>query len=70
MLTCLLGAYLAANQEDVFSACIAAVAAMGLAGEIADRPAYGTLTFRAAMVDAISLMTAAQLDGGAKVEYI
>lgn len=70
MLTCLLGAYLAANQEDVFSACIAAVAAMGLAGEIADRPAYGTLSFRAAMVDAISLMTAAQLDGGAKVEYI
>ena len=70
MLTCLLGAYLAANTEDFFTACVAAVAAMGLAGERAYQPGCGTLTFRTALLDAISLMTADILDGGASVEYL
>lgn len=70
MLTCLLGAYLAANPEAVFEACTAAVAAMGLAGELAYEPGCGTLTFRAGLVDAISTMTAEQLDGGARVETL
>ena len=46
MLTCLLGAYLAANPTDSFSASVAAVAEMGLAGELAYQPGEGTLTFR------------------------
>ncbi len=70
MLTCLLGAYLAANPEQPFDACVAAVAEMGLAGELAYQPGCGTLTFRTGLLDAISTMTAEQLDGGARVEYL
>lgn len=70
MLTCLLGAYLAANPEQAFDACVAAVAEMGLAGELAYRPGCGTLTFRTGLLDAISTMTAEQLDGGARIEYL
>lgn len=70
MLTCLLGAYLAANPEHAFDACVAAVAEMGLAGELAYQPGCGTLTFRTGLLDAISTMTAEQLDGGARVEYL
>lgn len=70
MLTCLLGAYLAANTEDTFAASIAAVVEMGLAGEQAYQPGRGTLTFRTALLDAISTMDADALDGGAQVEYL
>ncbi len=70
MLTCLLGAYLAANPEHAFDACVAAVVEMGLAGELAYQPGCGTLTFRTGLLDAISTMTAEQLDGGARVEYL
>lgn len=70
MLTCLLGAYLAANSENAFDACVAAVAAMGLAGEQAYQPGCGTLTFRTALLDAISVMTKDCLEEGAKVEYL
>lgn len=70
MLTCLLGAYLAANGENAFDACVAAVAAMGLAGEQAYQPGCGTLTFRTALLDAISVMTKDCLEEGAKVEYL
>lgn len=70
MLTCLLGAYLAANPEAVFEASVTAVVEMGLAGELAYQPGCGTLTFRTALLDAISTMTADALDGGAKVEYL
>lgn len=70
MLTCLLGAYLAANTEDFFTACVAAVAEMGLAGEMAYQPDRGTLTFRTALLDSISMMTADILDGGARIEYL
>lgn len=70
MLTCLLGAYLAANPEHAFDVCVAAVAEMGLAGELAYQPGCGTLTFRTGLLDAISTMTAEQLDGGARVEYL
>lgn len=70
MLTCLLGAYLAANPENIFEASAAAVVEMGVAGEQAYQPGCGTLTFRTALLDAISTMTADALDGGAKVEYL
>lgn len=67
MLTCLLGAYLAANQGAPLAAATAAVAAMGLAGELAYQPGRGTLSFRTALIDAISTMDGATLDGGARV---
>lgn len=70
MLTCLLGAYLAAAPEAAFEACTAAVAAMGLAGELAYQPGCGTLTFRTGLLDAISTMTAEQLEGGARIAYL
>lgn len=70
MLTCLLGAYLAAGPDSAFAACAAAVAEMGLAGEIAYQPGCGTLTFRTGLVDAISTMTGETLNGGARVAYL
>ena len=70
MLTCLLGAYLAANKTDIFAACAAAVAEMGLAGEMAYQPNCGTLTCRTRLQDAISTMTGNVLDGGAKIEAL
>lgn len=74
MLTCLIGAYLAAEAKkttpDYFSACVAAVAEMGLAGELAYTDGCGTMTFRLRMIDAISTMTAEQLEGGMRIAYL
>lgn len=74
MLTCLLGAYLAAankaGETDLLSVCAAAVAQMGLAGELAYQSGCGTMTFRMRLIDAISTMTAETLEGGARIELL
>lgn len=64
-------AYLVANPENKIKAAAAAVCAMGLAGEIAwknRRPEEGNSTYRNRIIDAICLMTADQLEAGAKYE--
>ena len=66
-------AYLAANPEDPFTATVAAICAMGLAGEIAEKallPGEGSATFGNRIIDAISLMDAATLERGAKYELL
>lgn len=69
MLTCVIGCYLGANA-DPLTAASAAVCAMGLCGEIAAEESQGTASFRTALIDAMSLLTAEQLSGGAQVERL
>jgi len=71
MLSGLTTAFLAVRPDDVTEAAAAAYVMMGLAGEIAHKslaPGQGTGTFRANLVDAISLMDDETLQAGMKVE--
>ena len=72
MLTSMLGAFCGASPEEPFEAACAAVAAMGVAGELAEarrlRNGTGNATFRTDLIDAIFNMTAEQLNGGAHCE--
>lgn len=65
MLTSLIGAFCGAMPEAPFTATCAAIAAMGIAGEMADalrlQKGTGTVTFRADLIDSISTMTEEQL---------
>lgn len=67
----MLTAYLVANPEHTLEASAAAVCAMGLAGEIGYsrmREGEGNSTYRNRIIDAISNMTAEELEQGAKFE--
>ncbi|MEA4891924.1 MAG: hydroxyethylthiazole kinase [Peptococcaceae bacterium] len=72
MLTALIGAFCGANPRRPFEATAAAVAAMGLAGQLAEnrrqKNGTGTATFRNDLIDAVSNMTAEELTGGALIE--
>jgi hydroxyethylthiazole kinase len=72
MLTALIAAFCAANPGAHTKATAAAVACMGLAGETAyakiQQNGGGTGSFRIALIDAISQMTAETLNGGLKIE--
>lgn len=66
-------AFLAANMDDPFTAQVAAICAMGLAGELAEkamRPGEGNATFGNRIIDAISLMDGAALEKGARYELL
>lgn len=66
-------AFLAANMDDPFTATVAAICSMGLAGEIAEKailPGEGNATFGNRIIDAISLMDADTLEKGAKYELL
>lgn len=66
-------AYLVANPENTLEAAAAAVCAMGLAGEIGYRrmkEGDGNSTYRNRIIDAISNMTAEELEKGAKFEIL
>lgn len=70
-LSALTAAALAANPEHALEAAAAAVAAMGLAGEIAwanMEPSDGNATYRNRIIDAINHMDGAALEKGAKYE--
>ena len=70
-LSALLAAYLAANPENPLEAAVAALCAMGLAGELAwDRmqPGDGNATYRCRIIDAIYNMTGEVLEGGARYD--
>lgn len=72
MLTGVIGAYICANPDRVLEATAAAVAVMGLCGELAhnhvERIGGGTGSLRVGIIDQMSLMTEEMLQGGMKVE--
>lgn len=66
-------AFLVANPQAPLEAALAAVCAMGLAGEIAEgrmQPGDGNSTYSDRIIDAISLMDGETLDKGAKYELL
>ncbi len=71
MLSCVTGAFCAANPGRILDAAAAAVAAMGVCGELAQRMLAGedgTATYRTRIIDFMSRLDEAILAGGAKVE--
>lgn len=70
-LSALLGAYLTANPEKPFHAALAAVCAMGLAGQIAHERLTlldGNASYRNYIIDAVFNLTPEDLEKGAKYE--
>lgn len=70
-LSCLAGAFAAANPDRPLEAAAAAVCAMGLCGEVAhDRlgPLDGNGTLRTYLLDAVCRLTPDQLEKGARYE--
>ena len=72
MLTAMIGAFCGAMKEDCFAAACAAMAAMGIAGELAEemrlQKGTGNVTFRADMIDSIFNLTEEQLETKVKME--
>lgn len=72
MLTCVIGAYIGANADNILDATAAAVCAMGYSGELAYEKTVktdgGTSSFRTFLIDYMSKMDAATLNGGIKIE--
>lgn len=72
MLTAVIGAFIGANPGSLLDAAAAAVAAMGLCGELAYRKLCeldgGTGTYRMLLIDAMSRFTARTFKEGAKIE--
>ena len=70
-LSAMIAAYISANPENLFIAVVAAVSAMGYAGEIAYARLSeldGNATYRTHIIDAIYNMTTEMLEKGAKYE--
>lgn len=73
MLSCICAAYAAVNQASMLDATVAAVAGMGLAGEIAEKrmgSRDGNGSFRTYLLDALYRMDGEALEAGAKIERI
>lgn len=68
MLSCLCAAYAAANKDNAIVGVAAAFVLMGLAGETAAAKSPATGSMRTNILDAISNMTAEELEAGAKIE--
>ncbi len=72
MLTSLIGAFCGASPETPFSATVAAMALMGIAGEIAEekrlKNGTGNASFRTDLIDAVFNMTEEQLRKGIRYE--
>ena len=72
MLTSMIGAFVGAAAEDPFTATCAAMAAMGIAGEIAEKKRIkngtGNATFRTDLIDAVFNLTEEELTKGARYE--
>lgn len=73
MLSGVVAAYCVANSENLLDATAAAVAAMGLCGEIGferltETEWSGTSSYRTYMIDAMSLMSDGILEEGMKIE--
>lgn len=73
MLTCLVAAYAAANPEAPLEAVVAAVASMGLAGQIAEGRMTnqdGNAALRSYLIDALFRMDGSALAAGARVSLV
>lgn len=73
MLTCIVAAYAVANPELRLEAVVAAVAGMGVAGEIAAarmQPVDGNASLRTYIIDALFNMSAPALEAVARVEEV
>ena len=74
MLTALIGAFCGGSPAQPLEAALAATAAMGVCGERADerRMANGTgnATFRNDLIDAVSLLTAEELEREARYDEL
>ncbi|MDO4848334.1 MAG: hydroxyethylthiazole kinase [Coriobacteriia bacterium] len=73
MLSAVSGAYVTANPDDTFMAEVAAIAGEGLAGEVAASrmgELDGNGSFRTYLLDALYNLSAEQLAGGARVEWV
>ncbi len=68
MLDGVIGGFAGSNQENILDAVVAAIAAMGLCGEYAKERCYGTSSMKMYLIDAMSNLTAEQLERGKKVE--
>ncbi len=70
-LTCLIGAFAAANPKEPLQAALAAAAAMGICGEKAFsglKEEEGSGTYRMYFMDAVSLLTGEELEKKARYE--
>lgn len=73
MLTCVVAAYAVANSDALFEGVVAAVANMGVAGEIAEtrmQPVDGNASFRTYLIDALYNMNGQALEAVARVEEV
>lgn len=73
MLTCLVAAYAVANPDTLLEGVVAAVANMGVAGEIAEtrmQPVDGNVSFRTYLIDALYNMNGQALEAVARVEEV
>ena len=73
MLTCTVAAYAVANPGMLLEATVAAVAGMGIAGEIAAarmQPVDGNASLRTYIIDALFNMNAAALEAVARIEEL
>lgn len=68
MLDGVIAGFVGSNQKNVLNAVVAAVSAMGLCGEYAGERCEGTASFRMRLIDAMSQLTAKQMERGNKVE--
>lgn len=72
MLTSLIGSFCGAMPEDSFTATVAAMAAMGVCGELAEeqrlKKGTGNATFRIDLIDAVFNLTEKQLEEGIRYE--
>lgn len=71
MLTCVTAAYAVANQDALLEGVVAAIAGMGVAGEIAAarmQPVDGNASFRTYLIDALYSMSGEALEAVSRVE--
>ena len=72
MLTSMLGAFCGADPDHPFEATCAAIAAMGVAGDVAEerrlQNGTGNATFRTDLIDAVFNLTEEQLNGRVRYE--
>ena len=73
MLSCIVAAYAVANPDMLLEAVVAAVAGMGVAGEIAAarmQPVDGNASLRTYIIDALFNMNAQALEAVARIEEV
>lgn len=73
MLTCVVAAYAVANPDALLEGVVAAVAGMGVAGEIASvrmQPVDGNASFRTYLIDALHSLNGEALEAVARVEEV